>query len=218
VRSIAEAPPKGIEPGGVWSVPSARPFLWIFTASALVLAGLVTAAIIFLTNYDPLCHGPCTGSGGVQGISGVKVEDLGHFTSPTGFNFSAVRVSAQEGGRFRFLFTLSNQGPIGVTITQIGPGPETEERGLPYVNVTMAAIGGPEQPFRPFWLGGRGREFVDIWVTVRMKGCVAPDTSMGVSSVPIAYRVLGFTRHTNVYLPETVDVVGAAGETCTASS
>jgi len=142
------------------------------------------------------------------------VESLGNFNAPTGFDFSEVRVRHERGGRFRVLFTLSNEGPMGVTITRIGPGPETEEWGLPFVSMTTAPIGGRERPFRPFSLAGRGKHFVDVRVTVQMKGCLSPDTSTSLRAVPITYRVLGFTRHTTVYLPESIEVVGSPGETC----
>jgi len=69
-------------------------------------------------------------------------------------------------------------------------------------------------PFRPFSLGGGGRQYVNIWVTLQMRGCLGEQISTTVSSLPLTYRVFGVTRHTTIYLPETIQVEGGPGEKC----
>jgi hypothetical protein len=214
MQSVAEAPPHGAEPPSALVGPR-RPRRAL-PAIALVAVALITAFLIFLTNYDPLCHGPCTGSGGVQGIGVVTVEDLGYFTAPNDYSFSAVRVRHRPGGRFRFLFTLSNLGPLGVTITGIGPSETPSGSWVRYADVRVAPLAGSgrERAFRAFSLAGRSREFVNVWVTVEMQGCMREHSSTGLGGVPITYRVLGFARHTTVNLPESIEVAGGPSGTC----
>jgi hypothetical protein len=53
-----------------------------------------------------------------------------------------------------------------------------------------------------------------VLMTVRMQGCMSEGTGAGFGSVPITYRVLGFTHRTTVYLPESVDIVAGPDEAC----
>jgi hypothetical protein len=44
------------------------------------------------------------------------------------------------------------------------------------------------------------------------------DIGTTLGAIPITYRVLGFTRHTEILLPEVIEVRGGPGETCPAGS
>ena len=182
---------------------------WVAVGAVLVLLG---AAVSFLANYDPLCHSDCTGVGGVRGTT---VAALGEFTSPQGTRFSAYRVQHAPGKDFSCWFTLSNSGPVGVTITRVGAeygssGPIRIERVQ--IDPTPGTGDGPLTTFRPFSLNPD--EFIDVLVTIRMQGCLREGASTTLGSVLVSFRVLGVPRATTVYLPEVMEVKGGNDPGC----
>ncbi len=207
--TIGEAPP---EPPGILSKPSrSRWRRWVFGGLAVLMATLLIAAVVFVSTYDPICHGT-SGCTGIGGANGPTMKNLGQFTSPTGENFSAFSLDHHPGDTFRLFFTLSDQGPFGITITRIG---WTNPTYSPYFSV--ARVGANRErgtatfpPFHPFSLSGHGGEYIDVAVTVRLRGCLVDGGGTSISDIPITYRFLGFTHHTTVYLPETIQITGTA--------
>jgi hypothetical protein len=176
------------------------------------VAILLTSAVAFLANYDPLCHQQC---GGISGVSGPTVQLLGNFTSPTGDDFSAWRVMHSPGQEFSFWLTLSNEGPVGITVTRVGDAPQQFDR-FSVVRVQTQPESGqpPLRDFRPFSLKPSSNEVMDVLVTMRMQSCVEGGTSYQFGSIPVTYRVLGITRRTTVFLRSSIAVTGAPGTTC----
>jgi hypothetical protein len=162
----------------------------------------------FISNYDPICHATCTGVGGVIGNT---VTNLGSYTSPQGEDFTAYRVDYVAGGGFSYWFTLSNQGPFGITIIGIGGDTPSDVTRIERVQVQSNGTDHPVA-FHAFSLAPD--EFVNVLVTVRMAGCLEERSATTVGSVPVSFRILGIARSTTVYLPEAVEVTGRPGERC----
>lgn len=184
-----------------------RRWPWVAFAVILILLG---AAASFVVNYDPLCSGPCTGVGGVHGGT---VTSLGSFTSPQGDSFTAARVSHAPGEEFSYWFTLSTQGPVGVTIASIGgEDPTFSTYAIDRVQMKPLVGDARTSAFHPFFLAPK--QYVDILVTARMRGCMEEGNATGIGSIPVGYRVFGISRSTIVYLPESIELTGKAGVVC----
>jgi hypothetical protein len=176
---------------------------WLILVSGLVLVGAVAAGGAWVANYEPLrwefASSPPRGS-----------DDLGSFTSPHQDSFQAVGVTCHAGRPVTFGFTLYNQGSIGITVTQlftagrayagdlltfqdprIGPGSGTDNH----------LMNGRLEPFRPFSLAPH--HFRRIAISAVMHRCEGGVLS--VSSTEMVFRVLGFTRHQEVYFPFTLN-------------
>jgi hypothetical protein len=203
------SPPRDPGPFPPTRRPSRRRWIaWgaLFGAVAI----LATAMGLFLTNYDPLCHQDCTGFGGA---SGPTVRRLGDFTAPSGESFTAYRAQHVPGKELRIVFTLSNEGPFGITITHVGFGPGyLHWLSMERVQTRPESGNQSLSPFRPFSLSAR--EYVDVFVTLRMTGCLGQSTQTQIGSIPVTFRVLGFTRHTTVSLPESIVVAGRRDVQC----
>ena len=185
---------------------------WVPVGLIAVLALLLLGFGLFLANYDPLCHEVCTG---VSGVHGSTVTRLGEFVAPNGETFTAYRSQHVPGRKFSFWVTLSNQGPWGVTIIGVG------SRALRFDPLAVERVqiqpetGNPHlRAFRPFSLAPHDREFVDVLVTMRMRGCLGEGSQTTIGSVPVTFRVLGITRHTTVFLPDSITLVGRRGVHC----
>jgi hypothetical protein len=176
-----------------------------------MLVGGAIAGSAYLANYDPFCHLSCTGS---FGFTGTGVRDLGAFFTPNGDSFEAYRGTVHAGSQFADLFTLSNQGPLSIDILGIATQGPWSTR-LRVVRVTVAPLTGPfprERVFSPFTLAPQ--QFVDVRLTVEMRGCLTNDESLLPMGVPITYRVLGFTHHTTVYGNASIQLVHDPAVAC----
>ena len=150
------------------------------------------------------------------GVRGPGARDLGSYTPPHGESFEAYRVSLIAGSHFSFWFTLSNQDRIPVTITHIGATPQPYDYfrvssvGINSMNVTTPAT----VPFHPFVLHGPNRDFMNVLVTMQMRRCLSSGANTEFASIPVTFKVLGVSRHTDVYLPTTIRLVVQEGISC----
>jgi hypothetical protein len=212
MQTQIESPPRGPE-GPPAPTRSRRPLRrWLWVSAAVLIALILGSLIVFLTNYDPICHADCSG---VSGVHGPSVKELGAFISPQGDDFNAYRVALKPGGGFSFWLTLSNDGPLAVTITGIG----STSQFSPYLQIarvqTAPETGNPPlEAFREFSLAPRDRQFIDVLVTVQMRRCLPGPAEYQIGSVPVTYKIFGFTRQTTVFLRSSIAVTSQPGSTC----
>jgi hypothetical protein len=193
-----------------------RRWPWIALVSFLiVLAGFGAYAGWFLSNYQPLSVGGLGFSSG--GVTGAR--DLGSFTSPQGEDFTAYRLVYQPGLTFDESFTLENAGPVGVTILAIDPiDPDSGDPAITSgIRISRQLHGGDfdtggkyGEPFRPFSLAGHSYRAVTVekrLVTCRTPSEPGGSAASSYSSVRVVYRVLGVTRHTEIPLDYTIELV-----------
>ncbi len=185
---------------------------WLFRAGrvgGLLVLAVAALGASFATNYQPLRTDP----GGVSGAAGETVSKRGDFYSPGGSPFAAYTVAVREGTTFVFWFTLKNRGPVGVTLSRIGPGPG-QNRGFPVVQTQVDPAPGRHGPgrFRPMSLpAGDTRE---LRLTIRVTHCLPSGQAVTFAQVPVEFHLLGLTRHTTVDLPETITLTPAVGTAC----
>jgi hypothetical protein len=152
-------------------------------------------------------------------MHGPGVHDLGNYTSPSGEDFTSYRVTFASDRTFSFWFTITNDGPLGVTITRIGAVPDRFDQ-LPVESVRFQPADQAKEttstPFHPMSLGSH--QAINVLVTIRMRGCMEGHSSTVLGQVPVTYRALSFTKHRWLPLPESIEVGGAPGTTCPSGS
>ena len=194
---------------------SAPPRRWPrrVVAIVLILAALVlVTGVVFVANYDPVC-GNC---GGIGGVHGPGVKDLGYYSSPHGESFNAYGVDLVPGKEFSFWFTLTNPDHVPVTITHIGATPQPYDTyRVTRVQIQDANRANPPlTAFRPFELSGPYKDFMNVLVTMQMRRCMSSGGSTQFGSIPVTFKVMGIPRHTDVYLMSTIRLEGQKGVPC----
>ena len=181
--------------------------------AALVLVGALISGGTWVARYDPLA----TGSFGYTPL-GVKARlvDVGYALPDPPRIF---RIQAVTGMTFRYRFSIRNDGPVAITIKDVGV---SEERSGDLVNrrpvrvMTNAYAGPTGSPwisFRPFTLAPGQEGAVEMQAT--LTGCVDGTISWGQEE--ITYSVLGITRH-EMFTPDIVVALFGSGASACSSS
>jgi uncharacterized protein YaiE (UPF0345 family) len=177
------------------------------------MAILLCGAGLFVARYQPLAPGS-TGVGADPGGRNVTTSD-----PAGGQNGTVSRVTYDNGTIITFGFSLSNNGPVGVTVTGIYRSSPPSAEPLKVIAVYVAhrpgVIGAIRdlrqfEPFHSFALPGGAERL--ILVQARMVNCT--DVPAGIAATytqaPVSFRVLGVPRSTWVALPLPVEVLGTS--------
>jgi hypothetical protein len=172
----------------------------VLASLLVVILGFGAYVGWFLTNYQPLTEGSMS-------QTNPAARDLGSFDSPHGESFTAYRTVYRNGQPYFFVFTIRNNGPVGVTITHVDGGvPEL----FPFIekSVELGDVSGPAQyevtghhshPFTPFSLGPGEERAVRISGTLQHCGASDRRSDAWASTIPVTFRVFGATRRTEIY-------------------
>jgi hypothetical protein len=139
--------------------------------------------------------------------------------APTGENFTQVELDHHPGQTFFFGFDVTNDGPLPVTITHIGPSNADE---FPY-RISGVRLGPPvmradtysrgaSTPFQPFTLPGHAMRYV--WIDAEFVGCLQGSSASIFGTMPMSFKVFGVTRQTEFVMPTTIVIRGTAGSSC----
>jgi hypothetical protein len=192
-----------------------RVLLWIVMIALVVYLAAFAA---FVSRYQPLTAD--TLGAAIDRRQVIRSVDA---TTPGGSAFTQYRVGAVQGRRFYYGFTLSNNGRLPVTISDIGTDPRPGDI-LPLAQTGVrvgpstasgrvsveetAAFGSPGH--EPFTLGAGGdSRFVVI--DTRISNCQRDGATYTYGTVDITYRVVGLVRkHATLALPYTIQIPGDA--------
>jgi hypothetical protein len=175
----------------------------VLTTLALVL--LVGA--VWATNYEPL--GADSSAVGVR--PGDAIVDRVDATAPGGSSFTEYRLRLDDSEVFRYLFWLHNDGPIPVTLTEVGRA-EGDHFALEVERVRVGPALGSDHPSSelPYVVPAHG--YVAVEISERFTGCLEPSTQLGFGVVPVAYETLGLFRHDVwIVMPMSITILGASG-------
>jgi hypothetical protein len=189
---------------------------WVRRVLVSVGVGLLAFSGVYLARYQPLS---ADGTGATW-VDPRHATRLGDFSPPVGESFSAYRVRYEDGSSFSYAMTLSNEGPLPVTITSIGedgcrdcPSPLVFERAV------VAPDGGTFQhdrkratPFHGFVLQPGSSRYVVI--ETRFDNCesYAPPGGVTYGSIPVGYRTWGVEHQVLLPMPYSLDVwIGGEG-------
>jgi hypothetical protein len=135
------------------------------------------------------------------------------FAPGTDIPFTPFKVPYVDGKKFTYAFTLANDGPLGVTILEIG-----EPGGYPLRQDAVKIKDGygpyetePARPFAPFSLGSHDGRFVIVENT--FTGCVLKGrgNTAGMNGIGVSFRFMGVTRHAVLPLPYSLKIYGHKG-------
>jgi hypothetical protein len=167
----------------------------VLSILAAVLIALVLGVWIFGLFYEPL-----TGLGNLWGVTGAHLEQS---------RSRAQVVDYEDGKSFTYFFTLSNDGPFGVTITGVDLNPPSGPGYVFMIESYAVAMGSetnemasrPIVPFEPFGL--KPGEFREIHIRARFDDCEVHQEGIehGFSGESVTYRFLWIERTVDIATP-----------------
>jgi hypothetical protein len=176
----------------------------------LIVIGLLALGLavgsIWIANYVPLEQGSY-GFGTLR--SDVREIDI------DAFDISGVvfEVPVGRDGRFRYRFSIRNDGPVPVTIRQIGSSgpwggdPQLGRRAMRLVADASAGTASPFERWHAFSLAP-GREALIEMEAVYHGRCMQRGDGVSWSWEPLTFSILGVTRHDDVPVGVEVRFVG----------
>lgn len=199
-RSIADAPRR-------WP----RRLAAVAILLAVTLIGL---AVVWVVNVEPLSRGT-EGFAVNDPALRVHVRDV----SAMGVTGSVQTIEARPGMRFQYRFSVRNDGPIPVTITDVGTdGTAGISRRVVAAKPDLSLGGSPSRgyaPFEPFTLAPGAEAGVEMRVEVPTDVCI--DRHGGSESwytEPVVFEVGGIVRHAEVDTGTEIRMVGTRSTTC----
>jgi hypothetical protein len=186
---------------------------------AVILACLASIAgiwaVVWAANVEPI----------VRGGHGFAIDDPAlHATESTvdafGTSGYVATIPARPGLRFTYLFSIRNDGPVPVTIGDVGfhGSVGSVSTGVvaaePDIDAKGRASGG-FTPFVPFRLDP-GREAA-IRMEVRLADDVCIDPHGGTVvwySEPVTYEIYGMTRHGEIDTGHEIRLTGTPSTAC----
>jgi hypothetical protein len=177
----------------------------------LVLA--IAAAGTWIARYDPLAPG----SFGYAPPKGVRAQviDVSYALGDVPRIF---RIPAATGMTFRYPFSIWNDGPVSVTIDDIGTfGTHsdfivTRRPVRVQVDPHEGPTGSPWIAFHPFTLAPEHEAAIEMEAAVH-RGCIDPGSSMSLVSEDVTYSVFGVTRHVD-FTPDVAIVLIGTPASC----
>ena len=163
------------------------------------MVSAATFAVAWIANYDPLEPGARGFHPQDDRMRVIEVDALG----ASGRVFV---LPASGPTRFRYTFSITNTGPMGVSIERVGP-PAEEQLGevtrqpvrvLPSEQVYHDDALHPLvfQPWHPFVLRPGQQALIEMEVTFDPRICLPRNTSLTWWPETIAFSVLGLARET----------------------
>ncbi len=183
----------------------------------LVAAGAVLLALIsgatWIARYQPIQAGS-SGYAPPKGIGAtsnpVTWEGADIPPGATVFTIPATRDMS-----FRYLFSITNAGPVSITIHGIGL-PGSEQAGDLVVRFPVRVqenryepgpLGSAWIPFRSFTLHPGQEATIEMQAT--LLGCIQKSTSVSWGDEEVTYSVFGITRHATFTPAVQIQLVGS---------
>lgn len=197
--------------------PPRRRVRRLVTATIAVTLAAIVFSALYLWRYQPLS----ANGTGTYWADPEFATSVGYFTSPQGDGFSAYRVRYEDGSLFRYALTLYNDGPLPVTITNVGQDPDCFSCVFPLVfeRASVAPASGQYQydrrhatPFDRFVLQPGANRYVVI--EARFDHCESYEPPGGVThlSIPVGYRAWGLEHQVQLPMPYALEVRFRGGE------
>jgi len=181
--------------------------------AVILLAGVLTAAGVWLVNAEPLG----------TGSFGFGVADSLHATysdiDALGVSGRVIRIPAAPGLVFRYRFTVANTGSLPVTIIDAGSGaqPSSVSTSVVAMKPNMLIGGAVAEgfvPFRPFRLGPGQQSGLEMEVRLADDYCSARGTFLSWYQEPISFRLFGIDRRADVETGTEIELTGNASTSC----
>jgi hypothetical protein len=177
----------------------------------IVVAATLVSGLVWVTNVEPLGRGHMS-----TPVRDPSVRSSSRFVQAFGVSGLVNTVRVAPGSTFRYDVTISNDGSLPVTITEIG----TPEGGDISRRVIAVAYdhypGGTPRatvPFSPFRLEPGSDAFIEMEVRLSDDTCLDRGGYYLWDSEPVTYKILGITRHSDVGTGTEIRVKSTEGPT-----
>ena len=175
----------------------------------LLLLVAMVGAIVWVSNVEPLGRGSFGSA-----IRDPRVKASERYVDAFGVSGLINTVKVEKGTTFAYLVSIRNDGPVPVTIKDIGmKGGEFTTRVVAF-NPHPYEDGGPSRgfvPFAPFRLDPEQESVVEMEVQVGADFCVEGPGFSSWFQEPITYMIFGITRHSLVETGTEIRLEGARG-------
>ena len=212
MKTLARPPQTPVRPRAVAEAPRH----WHRRLAAIgVLALLVVAAVvsIWIANVEPVSTGPVGFA-----ISGRGLHVTHRDVDALGVQGSIQTVPMQRNMTFRYRFSITNAGPVPITILDVGSqDPQQISTKLVAAKPELLAAPGPAEgfgPFAPFRLAPGEVAGLTMQVHVAPDVCYMQGSFAAWYQEPMTFRVFGITRHTVVNTGTEIRLEGTDATTC----
>jgi hypothetical protein len=204
-------PQTPVMPRSVADAPRRWPRRLALAIGSIVVIAIVTGAV-WLTNIEPLTRGS---AGFAINDPAVHVRDV----SAMGVTGSVQTIEAKPGMQFRYRFSLRNDGPAPVVITDVGTG---DIAGVTSTIVAarpdLYAGAGPSRgfaPFESFTLAPGAEAGIEMLVSIPADVCIGGHGSTeSWYSEPVTFTLGGVTRHADVDTGTEIRLLGSRATRC----
>jgi hypothetical protein len=172
---------------------------------AILLLALVGYAI-WVSNVEPLGRGSFG-----SGIQDPRVQASERSVDAFGVSGLINTVKVQKGTTFTYLVSIRNDGPVPVTIKDIGMRGGAITTRVVAVNLLPYQNGGPARgfiPFAAFRLDPHEDAIIEMEAQVGANACVEGRGFSSWFQEPITYTIFGITRHSSVETGTEIRLVG----------
>jgi hypothetical protein len=212
VKTLTRPPQTPVRPRAVAEAPRR----WHRRLAAIgVLVVLVAAAVasIWIVNLEPVSTGPVGFA-----IAGHGLHVTHRDVDALGVQGSIQTVPMQRDMTFRYRFSITNTGPVPITIVDVGSqDPQQISTKLVAAKPALLAAPGPAEgfgPFAPFRLGPGEVAGLTMQVHVAPDVCYMQGSFAAWYEEPMTFRVLGITRHTVVNTGTEIRLEGTDATAC----
>jgi hypothetical protein len=173
---------------------------------ALLLVAVVSGTA-WVVNVEPLGRGSFGSA-----IRDPRVKASEHQVDAFGVSGLINTVRVEKGTTFTYLVSIRNDGPVPVTIKDIGMKDEAITTRVVAVNPHPYENGGPSRglrPFAAFRLDPEQDAIIEMEAQVGANACVEGPGFASWFQEPVTYTIFGITRHSSVETGTEIRLVGA---------
>jgi hypothetical protein len=183
----------------------------VAVALSVILGVALIAGFAWLANVEPLTRG----HSGFP-VRDPRVESSSRLVDAFGVVGLVNTVRVDPGTTFRYSVTIWNDGPLPVTIENVGDsgdGPISRRVVAFAANPYPGGHPRTTAPFSPFRLDPDQGAFIEMEVRLGNDACLDRSGFTLWSSEPVTYRILGITRHSDVETGIEIRIEGKDGPT-----
>jgi len=172
---------------------------------ALLLLAVVSGAV-WVSNVEPLGRGSFG-----SGIQDPRVKASQSYVDAFGISGLINTVRVEKGTTFTYLVSIRNDGPVPVTIKDIGVKGGAITTRVVAMNPHPYENGGPSRgfiPFTAFRLDPEQDAIIEMEAQVGANACVEGRGFSSWFQEPVTYTIFGITRHSSVETGTEIRVVG----------
>jgi hypothetical protein len=213
VETLTRPPQTPVQPRSI----ADRPRHWpkrVLAAVLVLLAVAGVAAVTWVSNVEPLARGNV-----VYPITDRSLQVTQRSVDALGVSGTVQTMQMRRGMTFTYRFSVTNDARVPVTILDVGFHGDDDVISVRPVAAKPALwlSPGPSAgygPFEPFQVAAGDEAGIEVRVHVDPEACYTRGSSAVIWELPVAYRILGLTRHSWLDTGTELRLEGTRETTC----